>query len=40
MVDLLQVDVGEDKFMVTGVDHCGSVRACKYVGSRQRLEGT
>ena len=36
----LQIYVGENQFVITGINHCGSVRAGKHIYSSQRLEGT
>ncbi len=32
VVDLLEVDIREDEFVITGVHHCGSVGAGKHIG--------
>ena len=39
VVDLLQVDVGEDELVVGGIDDGGSVGAGEHVGGRQGPEG-
>lgn len=39
IVDLFEVDVGEDQLVVGGVDDGGSVGAGKYVGGGERPEG-
>ena len=38
IVDLLQIDVREDQFVVTRVDDSRAVGAREYVGRRQRPE--
>lgn len=39
VIDLFEVDVGEDQLMVGGVDDGGSVGAGKHVGGGERPEG-
>lgn len=38
VVDFLEVDIGEDQFVVAAVDDSGAVRASKDVGGRKRTE--
>ncbi len=40
VVDLLQVDIGEDQLVVAGVDDGGPVGAGEHVGGGERAEGT
>lgn len=39
VVHFLEVDIGEDQFVVAAVDHGGAIRAGKDIGGGERTEG-